>query len=211
VSLSLLKQLSSLHIPDLNTGTTSLSESQLHPRLDSLTYLSSNHLAALKSMQLLNRGRLSVQSVNTEAWEAVNLMGKKGGWEQWDSAVRKKKKSKPKAGSEDVEGNESEILLKREGMDTGLTDEPSGTSEKEKESNTSITMDKRKRKREEKVSGGGMNVTTPEWASTNGGSVKKKAKKQLDEEELADKIGKENEVAGANRKTRRNQRQRVTG
>ncbi|KAB8336863.1 hypothetical protein FH972_021171 [Carpinus fangiana] len=50
---------------------------------EQISYLSKKHLEAIKAMALLNRGRLSVQPVTDEAYEAVRLLGEKGGWEDW--------------------------------------------------------------------------------------------------------------------------------
>jgi hypothetical protein len=44
-------------------------------------YLDSEDLAAIKSMGLLNRGRLSVQPVTTDAWKAIIKLGERGGWD----------------------------------------------------------------------------------------------------------------------------------
>ena len=46
----------------------------------SLGYLTPKDLAELKAMPLMNRGRLSVQPVNTGAWAAIIKLGEKGGW-----------------------------------------------------------------------------------------------------------------------------------
>lgn len=67
ISLALLKHLSSL----------SLSPSPS----PSISYLTPTHLKAINQMQLLTRGRLSVQAVEETVWDAVNLMGERGGWE----------------------------------------------------------------------------------------------------------------------------------
>ncbi|KEP55516.1 EVE domain protein [Rhizoctonia solani 123E] len=47
-----------------------------------LSYLSPADLKALGDMPLLNRGRLSVQSVNEGAWIAINKLAEKGGWSE---------------------------------------------------------------------------------------------------------------------------------
>ncbi|UZJ57007.1 hypothetical protein CBS101457_006327 [Exobasidium rhododendri] len=60
----------------------------------SLPYLTRGHLDAISKMQLLNRGRLSVQRVEVDAFEAVSLLGDKGGWQDWPG----KWKAKSRAG-----------------------------------------------------------------------------------------------------------------
>lgn len=46
-------------------------------------YLTEGELKAIADMALLNRGRLSVQPVTKEAFEAVVKLSEKGGWESW--------------------------------------------------------------------------------------------------------------------------------
>lgn len=48
-----------------------------------LDYLTKTHRTAISSMQLLNRGRLSVQYVEPDAYEAVVWLAEKGGWQEW--------------------------------------------------------------------------------------------------------------------------------
>ena len=49
---------------------------------DCTPYLTSDDLAAVKAMFLLNRGRLSVQPVEERAYEAVRKLGEEGGWDE---------------------------------------------------------------------------------------------------------------------------------
>jgi len=58
------------------------------------SYLTADHLAAIKGMALLNRGRLSVQPVSAEAYAAIELLGRNGGF---DDIVPAKKARAPKA------------------------------------------------------------------------------------------------------------------
>ncbi|CBQ73421.1 conserved hypothetical protein [Sporisorium reilianum SRZ2] len=48
-----------------------------------VAYLADAQLQAIKDMALLNRGRLSVQPVTQEAYDAVIALSRKGGWEGW--------------------------------------------------------------------------------------------------------------------------------
>ncbi|PWN24937.1 DUF55-domain-containing protein, partial [Jaminaea rosea] len=50
---------------------------------DRLDYLTTQQLEAVGEMDLLKRGRLSVQNVSPTAYDAVVKMGDKGGWEGW--------------------------------------------------------------------------------------------------------------------------------
>jgi len=58
------------------------------------SYLTADHLAAIKGMALLNRGRLSVQPVSSDAYAAIELLGRNGGF---DDIVPAKKARAPKA------------------------------------------------------------------------------------------------------------------
>jgi len=53
----------------------------LPPEVD---YIGDNGFKALKTMDLVRRGRLSVQRVDETAWEALNLLASKGGWESME-------------------------------------------------------------------------------------------------------------------------------
>jgi len=85
----------------------------------SLSYLTNRHLAGIKEMDLLNRGRLSVQPVEDVAWEAIELLGVKGGWEDILDAKGSKKRaatSKKGSGSKDADTeSESKERTKRTG------------------------------------------------------------------------------------------------
>lgn len=48
-------------------------------------------------MALVNRGRLSVQRVNDEAWSIVEMMADKGGWDDMNFGKGKVKTSSAKA------------------------------------------------------------------------------------------------------------------
>ncbi|POY76200.1 hypothetical protein BMF94_0720 [Rhodotorula taiwanensis] len=96
-------------------------------------YLTASHLAAIRSSALLSRGRLSVQPVSDELWEACVLMGDKGGWEEWDEWTDGKGKNKAKGkangkgigkgkgkvGAESDEESTSKVTAKKEEEDAG--------------------------------------------------------------------------------------------
>ncbi|KAK4701960.1 hypothetical protein P7C70_g4266, partial [Phenoliferia sp. Uapishka_3] len=73
----------------------------------SCTDLSQSQLDAIKRMALLNRGRLSVQPVEDEVYEAVVQLGMKGGWEEL--LVVPKKATKRKAKKEEEDEGEPEV------------------------------------------------------------------------------------------------------
>jgi len=55
-----------------------------------LEYLGDDGVAAIKSMDLVARGRLSVQRVSPAAWSAVQLLADTGGWDDLDLNPKKK-------------------------------------------------------------------------------------------------------------------------
>ncbi|MCO5549547.1 hypothetical protein L7F22_003019 [Adiantum nelumboides] len=72
-----------------------------------LDYLTKVHRNAISSMQLLNRGRLSVQMVEPEAYEAIVLLADKGGWQEWPGKWQVKA-SKKEVAEQDNEKSDSE-------------------------------------------------------------------------------------------------------
>ncbi|KAJ7753369.1 PUA-like domain-containing protein [Mycena maculata] len=55
-----------------------------------LEYLGNDGVAAIKEMDLVIRGRLSVQRVSAGAWAAIQLLASNGGWDNLDLAPKKK-------------------------------------------------------------------------------------------------------------------------
>ncbi|EPQ31021.1 uncharacterized protein PFL1_01210 [Pseudozyma flocculosa PF-1] len=72
-----------------------------------IEYLSADHRRAIREMALLNRGRLSVQPVSPEAYEAVVLLGDRGGWQNWPGKWNPK--GAVKAAKASVEAVEDEV------------------------------------------------------------------------------------------------------
>ncbi|KZS91277.1 DUF55-domain-containing protein [Sistotremastrum niveocremeum HHB9708] len=70
---------------------------------DVLQYLDDDARAAISEMQLLNRGRLSVQSVTEGAYNAIAMLGEKGGWE---SIIDEKGKLVKAPKAEDAHSND---------------------------------------------------------------------------------------------------------
>ncbi|TFK46913.1 DUF55-domain-containing protein [Heliocybe sulcata] len=89
VSLALLRHIASL------SSTAAPAE---------IDYLGERGVKAIKNMALVTRGRLSVQKVERDTWDAVVLLAERGGWEDMDfkgkeKAVAKEKTSRPKGGA----------------------------------------------------------------------------------------------------------------
>lgn len=94
-------------------------------------YLTAIDLIAIREMTLLRRGRLSVQDVSPEAYEAIVTMGEKGGWEveavkrdatKGRGVAGKKRKVVGTKGSAEEDGNENQVSRKRTRMVKGSRD-----------------------------------------------------------------------------------------
>lgn len=57
---------------------------------EGVAYIGEEGLAAVKGMALVNRGRLSVQPVSDEAYDAIVAMGEKGGMDELPGPKAKK-------------------------------------------------------------------------------------------------------------------------
>ena len=88
-------------------------------------------------MDLVRRGRLSVQRVNRDAWDTIELLAEKGGWEELDLKTKK-----PTAGKGKGRG-------KRETKKEGPNDE----SEHEQLSDSKATNIKEKEKEKVELDG----------------------------------------------------------
>ncbi|KAF8645792.1 hypothetical protein AX16_007573 [Volvariella volvacea WC 439] len=70
--------------------------SNLKPQ-EEIRYIGENGVKAIKSMDLVTRGRLSVQRVDEAAWNVIKLLAEQGGWEETDFSSTKKSRSKKAA------------------------------------------------------------------------------------------------------------------
>ncbi|WRT70838.1 uncharacterized protein IL334_007837 [Kwoniella shivajii] len=61
---------------------------------DEISYIGKDGSNAIGNMQLVNRGRLSVQPVEQSAYDAIILLGTQGGWESLVQIKKPKSKSK---------------------------------------------------------------------------------------------------------------------
>ncbi|GMK56689.1 hypothetical protein CspeluHIS016_0305290 [Cutaneotrichosporon spelunceum] len=62
---------------------------------DGVAYIGESGLRAVQGMALVNRGRLSVQPVEDEAYEAIIAMGRRGGFEEPTKGKGKRVKEEP--------------------------------------------------------------------------------------------------------------------
>ena len=74
-------------------------------------------------MQLLNRGRLSVQYVEPDAYEAVVLLAEKGGWQEWPGKWQTKtaKKENSEQSKAKIEKDEVGQSKKRDTSDPDVS------------------------------------------------------------------------------------------
>ncbi|KAJ3751867.1 DUF55-domain-containing protein, partial [Lentinula raphanica] len=69
---------------------------------EELAYIGSEGAKAIKGMDLINRGRLSVQRVEKPAWDAIEQLAERGGW---DETMLGKGKGKGKGKSKGVKSS----------------------------------------------------------------------------------------------------------
>ncbi|KAF7316231.1 Autophagy-related protein [Mycena indigotica] len=61
---------------------------------EELDYLGEAGVAAIKNMDLVTRGRLSIQRVSPDAWDAIEQLADNGGWDELDLSPKKKTTAK---------------------------------------------------------------------------------------------------------------------
>ncbi|KAK0499542.1 PUA-like domain-containing protein [Armillaria luteobubalina] len=61
--------------------------------LETVHYISQSDIEAIQSMDLVTRGRLSVQRVDKKAWDAIKLLSEQGGWEELNIKPEQKRKT----------------------------------------------------------------------------------------------------------------------
>ncbi|KAJ3889605.1 DUF55-domain-containing protein [Lentinula edodes] len=64
---------------------------------EELAYIGSEGAKAIKSMDLINRGRLSVQRVQKPAWDVIGLLAERGGWDESKLKLGKGKNTRGKS------------------------------------------------------------------------------------------------------------------
>ncbi|KAF9527968.1 PUA-like domain-containing protein [Crepidotus variabilis] len=75
---------------------------------EEISYIGEKGASAIKSMDLIRKGRLSVQRVSREAWDTIAQMAETGGWTDLDLKP-KKKPFKVKSVQDDVGDDESTL------------------------------------------------------------------------------------------------------
>ncbi|KAJ7158287.1 DUF55-domain-containing protein [Mycena crocata] len=120
-----------------------------------LEYLGDGGVAAIKSMDLVTRGRLSVQRVSEAAWSAIQLLANNGGWDQLDLNPKKKatpKKSPAAAAASRPRAAKTKAKAKKrkaKGSDSEDDGDDDYDEESEQEVISKTTSSRRKRKAED--------------------------------------------------------------
>ncbi|KAK0207034.1 PUA-like domain-containing protein [Desarmillaria ectypa] len=60
---------------------------------EKVRYISQSDVEAIRFMDLVTRGRLSVQRVDKKAWDAITLLSEQGGWEDLDTKPEQKRQT----------------------------------------------------------------------------------------------------------------------
>ncbi|KAJ3568825.1 hypothetical protein NP233_g5456 [Leucocoprinus birnbaumii] len=112
-----------------------------------IKYIGEDGVKAIKSMDLVTRGRLSVQRVEANAWDTIQLLAKNGGWDGLNlkpakkskkttaakisskAATKIKKKRQPAATAEEDDGGDSPLSsLESSGDEKHIGDSVAKTS-----------------------------------------------------------------------------------
>ncbi|KAJ3987633.1 DUF55-domain-containing protein [Lentinula detonsa] len=157
VSLTLLKYISE-HVDDLP---------------EELEYIGSEGAKAIKGMDLINRGRLSVQRIQKPAWDVIKLLAERGGW---DESMFGKGKGKSKgAGSGNVSKNRKNKSKESTRGTKNTRNKKKDVAEKEEEDVES------EEQREENEKDGYNQISTPGKADGKGRKRKAAGNEHVDQ------------------------------
>jgi hypothetical protein len=97
-------------------------------------------------MDLVTRGRLSVQRVGEDAWAAIELMAENGGWEKLDIKPKKKKsKGSTSANVDKSERGEKPSTTKLDKVNPQEMNRTLDSEDKSKDDHIANSSSKRKR------------------------------------------------------------------
>jgi predicted RNA-binding protein with PUA-like domain len=118
-----------------------------------LEYLGDAGVAAIKGMDLVARGRLSVQRVSEAAWTAVQQLASTGGWDELDLNPKKKSPAKKAAPAERPARAAKTKAKAKKRKAKGSDSEDEGDDDYDEESEAEVisktTSSRRKRKAED--------------------------------------------------------------
>ena len=116
VPLSLLRFLADTSLANIPEALAYIGETGLNAvkGLFLLQFCDNSNLTPLPGMDLVRRGRLSVQRVNKDAWDVIVLLADNGGWTDLDLKPKRrtapgKGKRKMKETSDDGSGDEQRL------------------------------------------------------------------------------------------------------
>ncbi|KAK0491536.1 PUA-like domain-containing protein, partial [Armillaria novae-zelandiae] len=96
--------------------------------LETLRYINQSDMEAIRSMDLVTRGRLSVQRVDKKAWVAIKRLSEQGGWEELNIKPEQKRQITTAASGKKSGKKSKKIAAKDkddQSEDEGSDDEPS--------------------------------------------------------------------------------------
>lgn len=96
-------------------------------------------------MDLVTRGRLSVQRVGEDAWAAIELMAENGGWENLDIKPKKKKLKGSTSNVDKSEKGEKPSTTKLDKVSSQEMDRTLDNEDKPKDDHIANPSSKRKR------------------------------------------------------------------
>ncbi|KAJ7108517.1 PUA-like domain-containing protein [Mycena epipterygia] len=119
-----------------------------------LEYLGEDGVAAIKGMDLVTRGRLSVQRVSAATWAAVQQLANTGGWDDLDLNPKKKGPAKKATAERAVASRPRAAKTKskakkRKAKGSDSEDEEDDDYDEEEEVISKTTSSRRKRKAED--------------------------------------------------------------
>ncbi|KDQ64124.1 hypothetical protein JAAARDRAFT_187497 [Jaapia argillacea MUCL 33604] len=95
--------------------------------LNDVPHIGPEGVKAIKAMALVTKGRLSVQKVEQDAWDAISLLAEKGGWDEKVYSKAKKRaattKAKTSRSKKNVEEEEEEEQEEDEQVEEGAVKE----------------------------------------------------------------------------------------
>ncbi|KJA29599.1 hypothetical protein HYPSUDRAFT_223728 [Hypholoma sublateritium FD-334 SS-4] len=95
---------------------------QLSAIPENIAYLGENGVQAIKGMDLVTRGRLSVQRVQEDAWKAIEQLAEKGGWTDADTKPKKSAKQSSTASGGDANKAMPKVSTKKRAATSSKTE-----------------------------------------------------------------------------------------
>ncbi|KAJ3777325.1 DUF55-domain-containing protein [Lentinula raphanica] len=146
---------------------------------EELAYIGSEGAKAIKGMDLINRGRLSVQRVEKPAWDAIEQLAERGGW---DETKLGKGKGKAKGKSKGVKsskgkrsGSKEPAKSMKKTRNSGKQEDDEDDGIEEEEEGRRIADGVESENRTENIRDSGDNEESPPSKAAGGRGQKRKA------------------------------------